>query len=217
MGQRREFNQEPKSPPRPRLGRAALIARLNELALPVVEAAGLDLIELRMHGAPRGNRKLQLFIDRMPGQGAVTIEDCASTSRKLGAVLELEEQTLGEFELEVSSPGMSRLLRGTDDMRRFAGVRARVSLEDEDEARRETVIGLLAECDEQTLHVALDSGATRAIDRRAITRAVLDPTLEQWMEMGRKQAAEVKHDADQEAVENREPAEEGTMAQGEVR
>ena len=81
---------------------------------------------------------LRVIIDRPdPGRvetpdEAVGIEECQRVSQDLSAVLDVEEDDLGEaslhqhYTLEVSSPGMDRPLRGDADYRRFAGRLAKV-------------------------------------------------------------------------------------------
>jgi ribosome maturation factor RimP len=81
---------------------------------------------------------LRVIIDR-PDTGAVEtpeqavgIEECQRVSQDLSALLDVEEDELGEaslhkhYTLEVSSPGLDRALRHEADYRRFAGRLAKV-------------------------------------------------------------------------------------------
>ena len=76
---------------------------------------------------------LRVIIDR-PDRGvpetleeSVGIEDCQRVSQDLSALLDVEEDELGEpslgqeYTLEVSSPGLDRPLRHEADYRRFVG------------------------------------------------------------------------------------------------
>jgi ribosome maturation factor RimP len=193
------------------------LERLHQLADPIVEAADFDLVEARINGGGRGGRQIQLFIDRWPGRGAVNIQDCASVSRKLGAVLELEDPVLADCKLEVSSPGIKRLLRNANDLARFAGIRARITLHESFDAPRETAIGVIASCSEATLELLLDGGKQRQIEVHGIARATLDPTHEQWLELGRKYAAEEAQVASPESADNPKWDEEVAMVPGEER
>jgi ribosome maturation factor RimP len=62
----------------------------------------------------------------------VGIEECQRVSHDLSAILDVEEESLGEaaldqhYTLEVSSPGLDRVLRHAADYRRFAGRLARI-------------------------------------------------------------------------------------------
>ena len=81
---------------------------------------------------------LRVIIDR-PDKGvveqpddAVGIEECQRVSHDLSALLDVEEEEMGdaalskEYTLEVSSPGLDRPLRHEADYRRFAGRLAKV-------------------------------------------------------------------------------------------
>lgn len=81
---------------------------------------------------------LRVIIDRpdkgvveQPGD-AVGIQECQRVSHDLSALLDVEEEEMGEaalakeYTLEVSSPGLDRPLRHEADYRRFAGRLAKV-------------------------------------------------------------------------------------------
>ena len=81
---------------------------------------------------------LRVIIDR-PDRGvverpedAVGIEECQRVSQDLSALLDVEEEELGEatlgqqYTLEVSSPGLDRRLRHEADYRRFSGRLAKI-------------------------------------------------------------------------------------------
>ena len=73
---------------------------------------------------------MRVFIDR-PGPSAtpeesVSVEDCAEVNREMSTILDVEDVLPFTYTLEVSSPGLDRPLRSTDDYRRFAGRWAKV-------------------------------------------------------------------------------------------
>lgn len=94
-------------------------ARLAEL--------GFDLVELRQGGTAR-RPLLQVRIERAEtgGDRGVTVDDCAMASRTLEAWLDGTGLGQGQYVLEVSSPGLDRVLRRPDEWRRFAGRLAEV-------------------------------------------------------------------------------------------
>src|SRR5690242_14302836 len=74
-----------------------------------------------------GRRKtLQVMAER--ADGTMNVEDCAQLSRALSAFLEREDPIEGEFELEVSSPGIDRPLTRLTDFARWAGHEAKLEL-----------------------------------------------------------------------------------------
>ena len=99
---------------------------LHELVQQTVQALGLELVEIdRSAGG-----LLRIFIDTPPkagnaeadihvDTGAVTIEDCEKVSRQLQYALQVQD--VDYQRLEVSSPGIDRLLRNEQDFERYAG------------------------------------------------------------------------------------------------
>ena len=113
------------------------IGRIRQAAERVASSYGLEIFDVQLRRESIGS-VLRVVIDR-PDRGvvdtpqdAVGIEDCQRVSRDLSAVLDVEEEELGEpalaqqYTLEVSSPGLDRPLRHEADYRRFAGRLAKV-------------------------------------------------------------------------------------------
>jgi ribosome maturation factor RimP len=92
---------------------------LNGLLETTVTGMGYELV-----GAERAaNGLVRLYIDK---PGGITVDDCAAVSHQVSRVLTVEH--VNYERLEVSSPGLDRLLRGERDFARFAGQRARVRM-----------------------------------------------------------------------------------------
>jgi ribosome maturation factor RimP len=83
---------------------------------------GLELIELER--APRG--LMRVYIDRPQGKGAVNVEDCSMVSNHLSHLLTVEN--VAYERLEVSSPGLDRVLKTAADFTRFANLPVKVRL-----------------------------------------------------------------------------------------
>ena len=98
--------------------------RLYELIEPTVATLGFELVGVRMHGrCPRG--LVRVYIDRDEG---VTVDDCARVSHRVNGLLDVEDPMPGEYDLEVSSPGVDRPLFVERDFVRFAGADLTVTL-----------------------------------------------------------------------------------------
>ncbi|MGH7719403.1 MAG: ribosome maturation factor RimP, partial [Gemmatimonadaceae bacterium] len=99
---------------------------LEALVSPELDALGFELFELRVGGS-RNRPTLQVRIDRRDG-GTVTVDDCARASRAIETRLDADGPVGGgrRYVLEVSSPGVERVLRNAADWRRFVGRRANV-------------------------------------------------------------------------------------------
>lgn len=53
--------------------------------------------------------------------GRLELDDCAAVSRTLSSFLDVEDVVPGLYRLEVSSPGLDRPLKKTEDFERFTG------------------------------------------------------------------------------------------------
>jgi ribosome maturation factor RimP len=86
---------------------------------------GFELVDLKV-GSHNGKPLLQLFVDREVG--GVNLDDCAVLSEKVGTFLDTNNYYENGYFLEVSSPGVDRVVRKEKDFRRFAGQQAMVRL-----------------------------------------------------------------------------------------
>ncbi len=75
---------------------------------PVVTGLGFDFVGAEFGQAENG-QTLRIYIDTVRESGIV-IEDCATVSRQLNAVLDVEDTIKSAYLLEVSSPGVDRPL-----------------------------------------------------------------------------------------------------------
>jgi ribosome maturation factor RimP len=139
---------------------------LEKLIEPVVTGMGYELVDLQAAG---GGRLLRLFIDK---PGGIGVEDCASVSRQLSRVFEVEGV---DYErMEVSSPGLDRPLRKAADFARFAGQRADVRMRTPDASGRRRFVGVLRGAAEGRLSMELD-GQTVQLALDDVDRAKLAP------------------------------------------
>lgn len=98
--------------------------QLGELLGPVVANLGYELWEIEY--APRaGGGLLRLYIDSPDG---ISLDDCEKVSRAVSAVLDEADPIPNEYTLEVSSPGLDRVLRTQAHFARFAGERVKVEM-----------------------------------------------------------------------------------------
>jgi ribosome maturation factor RimP len=120
-------------------GKTAEDLKLLELLDPVAEAAGYDIVRLRLMGGDH-RRILQVMAEPPPEPGEVggtmLVEDCTALSRALSEVLDAADPIHGEYALEVSSPGIDRPLTRLADFETFEGCEARLELDRLAEGRK---------------------------------------------------------------------------------
>ena len=85
-------------------------AQLTQLLAPTVEAMGYSLWGIEVI-SPGRRPTVRLYIDAEEG---VNVDDCAQVSHQVSGVLDVEDPISGEYTLEVSSPGVDRLLFNPD-------------------------------------------------------------------------------------------------------
>ena len=100
---------------------------LHTLVEESVTQLGYELVDLEVSN--RG-KLLRVFIDKLApvdAKDSVNIDDCVLVSNQLGNVLSVEHD-IDYDRLEVSSPGIDRVLKKDADYLRFIGERAQVKL-----------------------------------------------------------------------------------------
>jgi ribosome maturation factor RimP len=139
-------------------------ARLEEVIRPVLGDHGLELVELEWR--PRRPRSmLRVFVDK---PGGVGITDCERVSREMGDVLDVAGLIDEPYDLEVSSPGLDRILRTEREYRWAQGKHVRCWLYDGREVR-----GRLAEVGPDRLVIDRDGERVELV-RVEVTKARLE-------------------------------------------
>ncbi len=188
---------------------ALVQADMLRLVEPIAQELRLEIVEVLVHPAGSGVR-LIVMLDRLPGRGGVRLEDCSRVSRRLTAQLDGEAPAPAhcvpsDYQLEVSSPGMSRLLRGKADLERYSGITARITIAPGGE--KESITGVIMAVGDTSVTLLtgvpnVKKGAkvspkralegVREVPLVDVVQMRLDPTLAEWQQLGERLAAEAK-------------------------
>jgi len=133
-------------------GKTAEDRGLIELLDPVADAAGYEIVRLRLMGGEQA-RRLQIMAERPDGE--MVVEDCARLSRAVSEILDAADPIKGEYTLEVSSPGVDRPLTRLKDFEAYEGFEARLELDRVAEGRKRFK-GLLAGVENDNVAVDLE-------------------------------------------------------------
>jgi ribosome maturation factor RimP len=88
------------------------------------ENSGFEIVDIKIH---RGkSTTYQIFIDKENGR--VTIKDCEVWSDKIGSFIDMNSLINGSYILEVSSPGIDRVIKKPKDFERFKGKEVKITL-----------------------------------------------------------------------------------------
>ncbi|MEP6864238.1 MAG: ribosome maturation factor RimP [Deltaproteobacteria bacterium] len=158
------------------MSRNPLQATLIKIIEPVVQAAKLELVDVRFL-LEQGGWTLRVQIDVPVEQitdvhevptSRVSLLECEDMSRELSAVLDVEDPIKQAYSLEISSPGIDRPLRTPAHFRHFAGSEAKIALAlplQTPAGERRNFKGVLRgatdthatiECDGQTFELVID-------------------------------------------------------------
>jgi ribosome maturation factor RimP len=140
-------------------GKTAEDLRLLELLDPVAEAAGYDIVRLRLMGG-HDRRTLQIMAERP--DGTMLVQDCTVLARGVSEVLDAADPIRGEYTLEVSSPGIDRPLTRLKDFQTYEGFEARLEIDRIAEGRKR-FRGELAGLDGQNVAINLEGETETAL------------------------------------------------------
>ena len=106
--------------------------QMADMLQSTVEALGYVLWGVE-HMAQGKHSVVRIYIDSPVG---ITVEDCAAVSEQVSSILDVEDPITGEYTLEVSSPGMDRLLFKIEQYAGYVGETVEVRLRSAFEGRR---------------------------------------------------------------------------------
>ena len=92
-------------------------------------------------------------------EDTMTVEDCASISRTVSAIFDVEDPIIGAYTLEVSSPGLDRPLVRKKDFERYSGLEAKIELHQALNGQRR-YSGILAGYADGVVTIVTENGAT---------------------------------------------------------
>jgi ribosome maturation factor RimP len=144
--------------------------RLLELIEPLLVRLGYELVDIE-YAATRSEATLRVYIDWPDGKlpdgktvlpddetrafDGIGVEDCETVSRELSALLDVDDPIELPYQLEVSSPGLDRVLRTPRHYQRFLGERVHMELATARDGRRRYT-GTLVSADEDGIELNVD-------------------------------------------------------------
>jgi ribosome maturation factor RimP len=166
---------------------ADLRQRLIALAETLLADLGYELVDIE-YVPGRGQSLVRVYIDWPGGvvpagvgdetdenrsYEGIGVDDCEKVSREFSALLDVEDPIPGAYNLEVSSPGLDRILRTPAHYQRFVGERVHVELLAPRNGRRRYT-GLLVQASDEVIELNVD-GAPVSVPILEIGKARLAP------------------------------------------
>lgn len=118
----------------------------------VVEAMGYEFVGCEL--LRQGKRSLlRVYIDSPKG---ITLDDCSTVSYQISAMLDVEDPIQGEYNLEISSPGIDRPLFDLEHYKKYVGKKVKIRLQAPIDNRR-NIVGVLLKVEEMNIHLLADA------------------------------------------------------------
>jgi len=142
---------------------------LEKLLEPAIERLGYELTDIEVRLGGQGGL-VRLTIDKPDG---IDLEDCEKVSHAMSALLDVEDPVPGNYNLEVSSPGLDRKLTKVEHFQRFEGETLKITMRFPIEGRRR-FRGKLLSSNEENIVVEVD-GESHSLPLTMIDTARLVP------------------------------------------
>ncbi len=148
-----------------------VVEKVRTLIEPIINNLGFKLFDVEFK--PERGWVLRIIIDK---DGGITIGDCEEVSKRVSALLDVEDIIPTSYLLEVSSPGLTRELTKPQHFSFFKGRLVRVILKEPIAGKRE-LKGYIDNVEQDILKVREKEGIYH-IPISAIAKANLE--LEKW-------------------------------------
>ena len=142
---------------------------VEDLVGPILARSQMELVDVT-YRLETGRWVLRVFIDKA---GGVNVGDCEFISHQIEDLIEMEELVPQRYVLEVSSPGLDRVLKKEIDFQRFCGEKARVKTREASAGRR-NFKGRIVRCEQGVLELEDTEGERFEFSLDEIEKARLD-------------------------------------------
>lgn len=143
---------------------ASIEERVEKLLQPTIEKIGYDLYDVE-YAKEGKNYFLRIFIDKPEG---IDLEDCEKVSNEINGLLDEADYIKEQYFLEVSSPGIERILKKDRHLEQNKGKEIQVKLFQKDEKGKKEYQGELKEFTEEGITIILEEAEERKIERKNI-------------------------------------------------
>lgn len=102
----------------------SIASDVEKVISPLAASEHMEIVDVQF-ASEAGKKVLRIFLDK---EGGINLSDCEKMSEKLGAVIDESNLVRDGYVLEVSSPGLDRVLKKEKDFVRFTGQKARITV-----------------------------------------------------------------------------------------
>lgn len=149
---------------------AKVIAKIESLITEKLEEIGVELVDLQ-YTKDHGDQFIRIFIDTENG---VDLQLCARVTRMVREIIDSQDDIFYDH-IEVSSPGIDRIIKRDKDYNRFIGHRIKIKTK-ELINNQKNFVGVLKAVTNDTVSIEIE-GQDILISRDIITVVRLFPDI----------------------------------------
>lgn len=138
--------------------------KVEKLLEPIIEKIGYELYDVEYTKEGK-NYFLRIFIDNEKG---IDLNDCEKVNNAINDILDEENYIKEQYFLEVSSPGIERILRKDKHLKQNIGKQVNVKLFKKDENGKKEYSGELKETNEE--YIIIEQEEQIKIERKNIAQ-----------------------------------------------
>lgn len=139
--------------------------KVEKLVEPIIEKIGYELYDVEYTKEGK-NYFLRIFIDNEKG---IDLNDCEKVNDSITDILDEENYIKEQYFLEVSSPGIERILRKDKHLKQNIGEQINVKLFKKDENGKKEYLGKLKEFDDLKIIIEQDENEIQ-VERKNISQ-----------------------------------------------
>ena len=144
---------------------AKIEEKVESLVKDKIEKIGYELYDV-IYTKEGSNKILRIVIDNENG---ISLDDCEKVNNEIKETIDEANPIEEQYFLEISSPGIERLLRKDWQLKKFKGKEVNIKLFKKDENGKKEYTGTLGDITENTLDVEAES-ENITIDRKIISQ-----------------------------------------------
>lgn len=139
--------------------------KVEKLVEPIIEKIGYELYDVE-YAKEGKNYFLRIFIDNEKG---IDLNDCEKVNDAITDILDEENYIKEQYFLEVSSPGIERVLRKDKHLEQNIGEQINIKLFKKDENGKKEYLGKLKEFDDLKIVIEQDENEIQ-VERKNISQ-----------------------------------------------
>ena len=156
---------------------ASIEEKVTNLVEPIIEKIGYELYDVE-YAKEGKNYFLRIFIDSEKG---IDLNDCEKVNDAITDILDTENYIKDQYFLEISSPGIERVLRKDKHLEKNIGTDINVKLFKKDENGKKEYLGKLKEYNQNEIVIEQEEKEIK-IERKNISQI---KTVYNWEYKGR--------------------------------